>query len=262
MAVAVPTLSFADAADGTGGTLTITGSTGGATNTLYMQRLDATWYGDTGWVSEGSRSGSGTITVTCSPGTYLGYVLSVLGSESNVSVPLMFRASDVSESIYFQCLEAVQTRIRLLELEGIAYHNVVTWKAPLLRAVGEEVKKKAAFPVVIISTMDSETLNADAGTNYRDEIVYAVGVTVISELKDEYARKPEYDHLTTGHNRHLKWREAIRRAFINQRLPSVPSVQRCTIQLRVPQIAGLLNESLEGSAMVLQFTSRETRGLT
>lgn len=262
MAVLVPTLSFADAHDGSGGTLTITGSTAGATNTLYTQRIDSTWYGDAGWHEEGNRTGSGTITVTCEPGVYMGYVLSVSGLESNVSTPLLFRSSDSNESVYFQCLQAAQTRIRLLELEDIAYHNVTAWKLPLLRAVGTAIKKQAGYPVVILSTMDSETLNAAAGTNARDEIMYPVGVSIVSELKDDYARKPEYDHLTTGHNRHLKWRERIRRAFINQRLPGVEEVFNCTVQLRVPQIAGLISDGLEGSAMVLQFFARETRGLT
>lgn len=242
--------------------MTVSGSTTGATNTLYMQRLDATWYIDSGWVEEGSRTGNGTITVTCDPGVYLSYVLSVFGSESNVSTVLMFRASDEGESVYYQCLEAAQTRIRLLELDGIDPNNVVVWKAPLLRAVGEAVKKRATYPVVILSTMDAETLNAAAGTNARDDIGYPIGVTIVSELTDEYARKPEYDHVETGQARHLKWREQIRRAFLNQRLPGVSEIMTCAIQPRVPQIAGLLNESLEGSAMVLNFLSRETRGLS
>lgn len=258
MAVAVPTLSFADAADGTGGTLTISGSTGGATNALYTQRLDAAWYGDEGWNSEGSRSGDGTIAVTCEPGQYMGYVLSTSGAESNVSLPLMFRASDESESVYFQCLQAAQTRIRLLELRDIMPGNITAWKLPLLRAVGSAIGKKASFPCVILSTMEAEALNAEAGTNARDEIIYPVGVTIVSEVDV----KPEYGHVEEGHDRHLKWREQIRKAFINQRLPGVSSIWRTNVRMRVPQIAGLIADGLEGSAMVLEFISRETRGLT
>lgn len=262
MAVNVPTLSFADDNDGTGGTLTVANSTVGATNTAYVQQLDATWYGNEGWVSKGSRTSDGTIDISCLPGVFLCYVLSTLGAESNVSVPLMFRASDALESIYFQCLEAAQLRIRLLELEDIQESNVTAWKMPLLRAVGTAVTKAAEFPVVILSTMDAETLNNDDGTNARDVIGYPVGVVIVSKLQGEYARKPEYDHLWTGQDRHLKWRERIRRAFINQRLPGVSSVYRCVVEPRVPQIAGLLTDGLEGSAMVLRFFARETRGLT
>lgn len=264
MAVAVPTLTYADANDGTGGTLTVANSTVGATNTAYVQRLDATWYGDEGWVSKGSRTGDGTITITCAPGIYLCYVLSVSGAESNVSIVLQFRASDSLESVYWQCLIAAQTRVRQLELEDIPYHNVTAWKAPLLRAVGSAITKKAGYPCVILSTMEAETLNNDEGTNYRDMVGYPVGVAIVSEMEGEYARKPEYDHLETGHNRHLKWRERLRKAFINQRLPGVSGgdIIRCIVEPRVPQIAGLLTDGLEGSAMVFRFFSREARGLT
>lgn len=268
MAVNVPRLTFADAADGTGGTLTVSNSTTGATNTAYTQRLDATWYGDDGWASKGSRTGDGTITITCDPGIYLCYVLSTSGSESNVSLVLQFKASDSNESVYYQCLIAAQTRIRQLELEDIPPHNVTAWKLPLMRAVGAATSqinnKRASFPCVILSTMEAEGLNAEAGTNYRDQIAYPIGVAIVSELSGDYARKPEYDHLETGHARHLLWRQKIRKAFLNQRLPGVSGgdIIRCTIQMRVPQIAGLLGDQLEGSAMVLNFESRETRGLT
>lgn len=260
MAVAVPTLDFADAADGTGGTLTITGSTGGATNTFYTQPLDSSWYGDQGWTSRGSRSGDGVLTVVCPPGVYMSYVHSVSGSESNVSIPLQFRASEETESVYFQCLTAAQTRIRQLELEDVESRNVTAWKMPLTRAVGSAIGKKASFPAVILSTMDSEALSSSAGTNARDEIGYPVGVVVIKEI--DASTRPEQDYLEDRHDWHLKLRERIRRAFINQRLPGVEEVNRCEVEMRVPQIAGLLNDNLEGSAMVLRFFARETRGLT
>lgn len=266
MAVAVPTLDFLDAADGTGGALTISGSTSGATNTFYTQPLDSSWYGDQGWTSRGSRSGNGDIAVSLAPGLYMGYVHSTSGVESNVSLPLQFRASEERESIYYQILKSAQARIKLLNLNEINNSSIVAWKMPLTRAVSALTStatgKKATFPVVMLTTMDAETINADAGTNARDDIGYPVGVAMVSLLEGEYAKRPEYDHLETGHDRHLLWRERIRKAFLNQRLPGVREVNRCVVEPRVPQIAGLLGDNLEGSAMVLRFFTRETRGLT
>jgi len=261
MAVSVPGIEFADAADGSGGTLTISDSTAGSTNTFYLQSLDSTWYANQGWVAQGSRVGDGTLAVSCPAGQYFGYVVSVSGADSNASVPLMFRATETADAIYYQILQAAQIRIRLLQLQDVVDSSVLAWKMPLLRAISALTSpatgKKATYPVVLLTTMDAETNNPQAGTNYRDEIVYSVAVAIVSELET----RPEYDQLETNHNRNLLHIERIRKAFLNQRLPGAATVIRCYVESR-GQITGLIGDNLEGYGMVLRFVSRETRGLT
>jgi|GEM_PF-3866914 len=77
---ASPTLALVDKADGSGAVATISGSTPGATNTVYT----ASWggVGTLTWTARGSRAGNGTVDLSLPPGIYLAYVVSVLDGQA------------------------------------------------------------------------------------------------------------------------------------------------------------------------------------
>jgi hypothetical protein len=73
-------LSITDAANGTGGTATITGSDSAQTATVYAQRT-----GTRTWQSAGSRSGNGTLALTLTPGYYFAYCQGTVSSVLSIS---------------------------------------------------------------------------------------------------------------------------------------------------------------------------------
>jgi hypothetical protein len=87
---------------------------------------------------------------------------------------------------------------------------------------------------------------------------------VIEKLPDVLVTILDRDNqeptLQANLDRHLLWRQQIARAFRNQRLNGVPEV----INAEVESAEGLLEESwkreLMTSAVLLRFTSRESRG--
>lgn len=82
--VAAPLLALADNGDGSGGVATISGSTTGATNRVYVQPLS--WEISANWTLAGSRTGNGAVALSLATGHYYVYVESTLGSAKNVSL--------------------------------------------------------------------------------------------------------------------------------------------------------------------------------
>jgi hypothetical protein len=78
---ATPTITAVDNGLGTGATVTITLGDASAVNTVYTASLSAMT-----WVSSGSRTGNGTVTLTLTPGNYWIQVKSVLGGTAFSSV--------------------------------------------------------------------------------------------------------------------------------------------------------------------------------
>jgi hypothetical protein len=91
---ATPTLSVADAEDGTGATATVSGSTAGTTNTVYYRTpTGATW--QTG----GSRTGDGTVTLALTPDdirAHEAYVASQSAGGTASSPPVRFWATSAT----------------------------------------------------------------------------------------------------------------------------------------------------------------------
>lgn len=81
----IVTITVADNADGTGGVATLSGSTGGATNNVYVSADSPISFS-----LAGTRSGDGTVALSLVAGDYLAYVDSVVGSLSSRSAPYEF----------------------------------------------------------------------------------------------------------------------------------------------------------------------------
>jgi Rps23 Pro-64 3,4-dihydroxylase Tpa1-like proline 4-hydroxylase len=95
----------------------------------------------------------------------------------------------------------------------------------------------------------------DAGTNALDDVHYDVIVTI-------FDRDNQEPTLAENLDRHLLWREQISRSFRNQRLTGVPEVINAAVEPAEALVEEAWKHELMVSALLLRFTSRETRGFS
>ena len=245
--VLMPQLIVTDHGDNTGATATISGAATGSTNTVYVQNFGGE-LGSGTWTSTGEIEGNGEVELDLPPGHYFATVVSSLLGSQAVSSVTYFVVTDGLESIHTRCLAAAQARIQLLALEGLAGESVVIEKLP----AGRNLAAGVGLPAVVLSPHRA-AMPATAGTNSLDDVHYDVLVAI-------FDRDNQEPTLQANLNRHFLWRQQIARAFRNQRLAGVPEV----INAEVEPAEGLLDEAwkreLMTSAVLLRFTSRETRG--
>lgn len=244
-----PTLSIADAGDGTGATATIAGGTAGATNVVYTGVFSGN-AGNLAWTSAGSRTGNGTVSLSLDTGLYLAYVLSTKDGLSAASAPVYFSVTDDENPIHYQCLLAVQARIRALLLDDIAADHVEIRKVPTDRHL--------SLPGIVVSP--ARQVMAPAGTNERDDVIDPVAV-VIYAADNRFLWADNADDTKADLRKYTGWLERIARAFRHQRLSGVDSIYHCTVEPLDPLslAAGLQNAFVSGC--LLKFVSREPRGL-
>lgn len=250
--IAAPTVAIADNEDGMGATATVTEATQGTTNTIYTQPLT----GDLGvgeWSSAGSRSSNGAVALDLDPGIYRGYCLSELSGNSRASEVIDFIVTTGTSSIYSQILDAVQARLRLLQLAGLESANVVVREVPLERLLPDELGQLTGNAGIVIAPQ-RDTFDPRAGVTTHDDLVYGVWVCFFaSSNQDRTGAKIPGVTL---------WRERVSKAFRNQRLPGVSGVFNSGVESSdvFPYQAWVSNRTI--SSLLLKFTSRESRGLT
>lgn len=149
--------------------------------------------------------------------------------------------------VYSRCLTAVWRRIRNLGLAGIAAESIVLRKVAWTR---EFTQGNLDLPGIIVSPEGSEAMPLGSGTNLRDDIGYAVLVTILTADNEQVAGS-----MTSP----LQWREEIARAFGQQRLSDVAEVIRCTVEPRAVVGLEAYQRGLLQSSLVLRFVSRERR---
>jgi len=146
-------------------------------------------------------------------------------------------------SVHYDCAVAAHAAIQGLSLTGLASASVYLQKVPLL-------SNEKAMPACTVSTYLPETM-ANRGTNVRDDVGYPV--TVKFFYRNEQG-------LTSNHARITKWREAVAKAFRNQRLAGVSSVATCEVQPMLAFGPGGFSSGYDDSGLTLRFLSREVRG--
>ena len=256
MAVARPTLSVADAADGTGGTATIADSTSTALNEVFTQAVDGE-LGTAAWTLEGSRTGDGTVTITADKGYYWVYCRSTQETESGsdsggtdeveVSNFVYQVFTSGSDAVMDQCLVAVQAGIQGLTLDGVDNSNVVIHKVPDDEAVIDDQVKQA----ILIAPGGAETMNPLDGVNCQDDVGYPVFVGMVAADNQDQ---------TKDRGKFLLWREKVARAFRNQRLTGVAEVYTCQIETRDIVAPAFFAKNKFVSTMIVRCISRENRG--
>lgn len=243
------TFTIADNADGTGAVVTVAGSTAGSTNTFYVQAVDGE-LGTSTWSTPGNRTSDGTIAITTDVGYYFGYVHSNAAGTVTLSPLVYFNITDGDTSVHYRCMTAAQSRIQGLLLDGISNSDIIVRKMGTDRNIGVEFITR--YPAIILSSNGIEDQPPNAGTNIRDDVGYPVICSVIAKDQVE---------LEKNHEKYLKWREQINRAFRGQRLPGVSEIYIGRVQpAQIADIPSWLAGKFHTS-LILRFYSREVRGI-
>lgn len=159
----------------------------------------------------------------------------------------------MANAILFDILTQIRTDIQALTLPGIGAANIVIQKVPSTRDKDLPATK---FPCVIIAPFGAESM--ESAGNLRDDVVYPVAVVVMASEKDE-AEQPQ-EQQAKNFEMYLKWRETIRKSFIQQRLTS-SLVFKIELQpLDIVDRAAWFDRNVFASGLVLRCHSRESRG--
>jgi hypothetical protein len=234
------TLTLADlAATPTGATATIAGSAGGA-NAVFVSHGDPAVPGvSAGWVEKGARAGDGDVTLSLRPGVYWAYLSADGGAE--LTPPVYVRVTDGLGAVASRCLAAVRDRVTALALPCTerVYDQTFTDDPAVL------------YPLTVVTPAGARQSN-EAALNGRDDWGHPVRVLIRDKVF-------QYDQ--TARTKFEGWRQAVLRAFHNQRLPGVPESVVCRVDL------GPLVEPPPGgngklmSELTVRCITREPRGL-
>jgi hypothetical protein len=239
---ASPEIAVSDNANNTGAVVTISGSTVGSTNTVYR----AAYNGDMGtltWTSSGSRSGDGTVAVSCTHGYFWWYVLSSTAGGTAISNLVNQNVTDGQLAILTQIVAAVVARMKLVSLAGIG-DKVYELKSQKHIVPAHSCCLVFRDPVVPITQDDA--------TNIREDIGYPVQIAMIAP-----------DPLTDNSPIQIYdlWRQQAERAFRNQRLPGVAGViwTRVEPAMVLDPVPAFYARVI--TAFTVRVTSREPHGL-
>lgn len=249
-APAGPALSVADHTNGSGATATITGADTPANINVFTHSVDGQ-LGSGNWSLTGSRTGNGNLTLSLPVGYYWFKAESTLPGGLATSNLVYQNVTSGDTAVLYRCLRAVQARLQLLTLEGIASSSIVVQKIPLDRSLGTAAGHQ--LPALLVSP-EQESMDPKAGVNQRDDVGYGVRVTIVDRDNQERTREANLGH-------YLLWRQQIARAFRQQRLSGVAEIYTCIVE--PDQVVGseAWAKNLFASSLVLRFLSREGRGM-
>lgn len=236
-------LSVVDAADGTGGSATISGSLG-ATNTLYYSIFSGEMTQIT-WGAAGSVIGDGTIPLPLATGYYLFQLMSdtTLG-------PAFYRSFTDStiDPMHFRVLSGFQARINLLAYVPTS-RVLIKW---IPRFTDPEIQLMTTGPIIFISPPGAEA-DVSAVVNQEDfeyPVLTAIGY---KQNQDSVANLKQM----------LRFREKVRRAMNYQRLPGITENMWITPKpLAIVDPDEYTERNLLVSALGFGVRIRQTRGLT
>ena len=152
-------------------------------------------------------------------------------------------------SVFGALLTTVQGLIDDLALDGSP--TVVIRKVPVDQGLG--LDEDVTFPVIGVAPW-KDAMPPAAGTDSADDIIYSVIVLAI--MGDD--REGTF---TANLNRALLWRQTIRRAFHHKPFGYLGNIGNVEAQLLEPVIREAWAAGLLASPLLLNFTSRETRGV-
>ena len=235
-------ITFTDNQNGTI-TATTTNSAPGAVHDVFLQSLKPKQE-DWQFVSQGTIAGDGNLIINHA-GAYLAY-----SSTGGVAEPVTFGVSTTGqESTHYQCLIAVQARLRMINLPEIDDQNILVRKLPVSRQSPFEFNGSTC---IMVAPPGVEGQSDSAGTNARDDIVYPVVVTILKKNNQE---------LVGGLSTELLWRQNINKAFRQQHLPGVNCVYRVRITPGPIVDQRAFWDGKYHSSFVIQCVSREGRGI-
>lgn len=159
-------------------------------------------------------------------------------------------AGDVpsGNAVFYDILEEVQNIIDAMGLDGAP--TIVIRKVPVDQGLGLDEDQQ--FPVIVVAPW-KDAFPPEDGTDSADDIVYSI--IVMGVMGDD--REGTF---TANLNRALLWRQTIRRAFHHKPFGAVGHIANVEAQLLEPVIREAWATGLLASPLLLNFTSRETRG--
>lgn len=247
-----PVLTATDLADGTGISITTTGSTSGATNLLYYQHVNGNPSAETWTVLAEAFTEFTSFLVppnflTPGLGYYWWKVVSTHSGNSNVSNLVYAAVTTSAQSIHERLIQAVKARLLLLTFSGLSSASIVD------RMIAVDLKEhRPALPAILIGIVGKESFTS-GGTNRRDEVDYPVGVMILAA---------DNVNMQTNRPTYLKWREQIIRSLQNFR-PSTVSECNKTYIVTDPIIpVGQWYSGKVVSAVIVHGVCWQTRGLT
>lgn len=226
------------------------GGTAGAANTIYVAKW-AGWssLGDIeqppvpgAWEEAGDRSGDGEIVLALHAGFYFAYLL----SDGASGVPVGFRVTEGSTSIWERCVDEIHARLLTLALlpDGQVERQ--------LEPPGDDRSKP--LPRIVVSPLEREKHDPAKGTNLKDEIVYPVAVVLLG--KGNRGRGDEAQSRSAW----LLWRERIAGEFRNQRL-AVEPVYHADVEFREAVTPNAwFDANLVQGAIIVHCHAYQTRG--
>lgn len=221
------------------GAFAVTGAIGGGV--VYATKFA----GETGAIS---RSSVGTFVGTGGVGTFVlkrgHYLFQAVDSVGPSAIFYLPITSSV-EAFATRCREAIASRIRLLNLEGIT--GVHLHFSP-----NETVVE---YPCVFLHIRDvQETNNTTGSTNGTTDWGHATRVTIAHRVDPrDAAPMPDFE----------SWRQAVRHAFDRQRLPGVSEVKYTEFEpgsVAQPYSTGTDSYLMTGSDFTIRCITREPRG--
>jgi hypothetical protein len=241
----VPTLAVADAADGTGGTATVTGSTAGTTNTLWAWPYP-TSTGSLTRTTVGSRTGDGTIDIVVPDDLALGAWLWMIESRQDESVevsnlvaqPLTDAAAE--SSLYERIVNAAAAVIAAL---GLAESPTVRAQRLPERFAGEDL------PVIFVCFEDEEI---EDGTTEVEQLTRYPVLIVFVRASNKL--------LATDKGVMPRWREQVRRALHKTRdLAGVDEIRDSEVELQPVFDRPAWESGYDLSAIRVNYLAAEAR---
>lgn len=226
------TFTVSDNQNGTGATATISGSSGAA-NTVYVTQV----LGGT-WGIAGSLVGDGSVSLSLNGGFYFAYCLTAPATVSDVTY---FPVTSSALPVLTRCFAAVVSTLKLL--------NLPCTQRVIDSQYADSVTNQQ-FPCVVLTTEDARESD-EAALNNRDDIGHAVRLLV-----KDVCLKPD----DKTRDVYRGWRQAIFRAFHNQRLAGVIESVRNKVEMGAVAAVSS-NEPQVVSELLIRCITREVRGL-
>jgi hypothetical protein len=191
-------ISIADSMDGTGAVATVTGSTGGAANSVYVMPVTP---GASFAVSGGGCTGNGTAALSLGLGHYLGYVQNVTDGQSSV--------------VYFAVTNAGYTAIatRLRAALVAVYQSLTMAGNPNARVFStlNENQKLWEYPCFSVATAGEAEKQVGVMSN-TDDLEYPFRTRILD------LRHPDDNSMNSTYE---LWKEQAMQAVRNQQLAGV-----------------------------------------
>lgn len=239
----VPSITVANNTDGTA-TVTIAGGDAGVTNQIYTLKVDSVWPGNA-WVARTpTRAGNGTVDITTGKGAYF---FAAVADGEVWSAPVYAVISTTTEAIMTQVLDAVVTRLRLMDLEGVASSKIDLDPVLTLKNIWEVRETR-----VLVGPMEQPIPQiADSGST-KNRFGYPVLIACVAAANRN----------TGDLDAWFMWTERIRNAFVDTSLVIPNGVIEDAEYIPLPDyLKEWWRKNLITMFVGLRFRSNELRGI-